>query len=132
MSKLLTTEEPSPINTRVVGVEYLTDALHGGPSTLAADAVVLTTGGFGYGGNSLLRKWVPWLVDMPCTNGPFAVGDGIALAEQLHASLIHMNQVARMLPTLTRSAPLPAPSHPPFKSARTCMRVSAVFVVVQW
>ena len=46
-----------------------------------------------YGGNDLLRKWAPWLVDLPCTNGSFAVGDGIHLGEAVHATLIHMNQV---------------------------------------
>jgi hypothetical protein len=93
--RLITLREPAPINDRVIGLTYSPD---GGASTvnLHADAVVLATGGFGFshgGGASLMHKWAPWLAGLPTTNGPFAVGDGIHLAEEINALLVHMNQV---------------------------------------
>jgi FAD-dependent fumarate reductase len=54
---------------------------------------VLASGGFGFGGNALLQKWAPHLVGMPTTNGSFAIGEGVVMAERVHASLLHMNQV---------------------------------------
>lgn len=78
---------------RVIGVEY--SHPEAGAVSLHADAVVLTTGGFAYGqiSNSLLSKWTPWLSGLPTTNGPFAIGEGVRMAETAHATLVHMNQV---------------------------------------
>ena len=92
VSRLLTAVEPQPIGTRVVGVAY-TVAGSTEPKFAHADGVVLASGGYAFGNNALLRKWAPWLVGLPCTNGPFAVGDGVVMAEAASASLIHMNQV---------------------------------------
>jgi hypothetical protein len=55
VTKLLTVEDPAPLLTRVVGVEYTTEAAAGGPITLNSDAVVLTSGGYGY--VLALRSW---------------------------------------------------------------------------
>ncbi len=55
VTKLLTVEDPAPLLTRVVGVEYTTEAAAGGPITLNSDAVVLTSGGYGY--VLALRLW---------------------------------------------------------------------------
>ena len=61
----------------VVGVEYLDGegALH----TLMCDAVILTTGGFGFDHStgSLMQQYRPDLVGVPTTNGSFATGDGM-------------------------------------------------------
>lgn len=93
MTKLITVTEPHPVGERVVGVTYTHP--ESGVVDLRADAVVLTTGGFGFGqvSNSLLSKWTPWLDGMPTTNGSFATGEGVAMAEAAHATLVHMNQV---------------------------------------
>jgi succinate dehydrogenase/fumarate reductase flavoprotein subunit len=93
VTKLVTVTEPYPVGERVVGVSYAHP--EAGTVELRADAVVLTTGGFGFGqvSNSLLSKWTPWLDGMPTTNGSFATGEGVMMAEAAHAALVHMNQV---------------------------------------
>jgi fumarate reductase flavoprotein subunit len=52
----------------------------GATHTLPADAVVLATGGFG-ASKQLLGKHAPQVADLATTNGPFAVGDGLKLAQ---------------------------------------------------
>ena len=93
VNKLITVTQPSPIGERVVGVEYTNPTT--GTAAITADAVVLTTGGFAYGqvSNSLLSKWTPWLDGLPCTNGPFAIGEGVTMAEKIGANLVDMTQV---------------------------------------
>jgi len=84
---------------RVVGVKYMKRVRDAkGQETgeelaeLRGDSVILATGGYSRA-DDLLRKYIPKIVDLPTTNGPFAEGDGIKVAEQINASLIHMDQV---------------------------------------
>lgn len=84
---------------RVVGVKYTKivrdEKGHETGEELAelrGDSVILATGGYSRA-DDLLRKYIPKIVDLPTTNGPFAEGDGIKVAEQINASLIHMDQV---------------------------------------
>jgi flavocytochrome c len=84
---------------RVVGVTYLHgkrdltgQIAHTESKELRGDAVILATGGYSRS-EELLRKYTPALIDLPTTNGAFAEGEGIKVAEPLNASLIHMDQV---------------------------------------
>ena len=62
--------------------------------SLPCDAVILTTGGFGFdkteGG--LMQQYRPDLVGVPTTNGSFANGDGMKLGAEVGASLIDMDK----------------------------------------
>jgi len=77
----------------VDGVEYKDEA--GTLQQIKCDAVVLTTGGFGYdcSEGSLMAKHRPDLVGIPTTNGSFADGSGIKTGMDLGATLIDMNKV---------------------------------------
>jgi succinate dehydrogenase/fumarate reductase flavoprotein subunit len=59
---------------------------------LYGDVVILATGGFGRS-EQLLSKYVPSIKHLPSTNGQWAQGEGVVMAEQIGASLIHMDQV---------------------------------------
>lgn len=65
------------------------------PESIAADAVVLATGGFGadHTAHSLLRQYAPQLADLPTTNGAFARGDGVRMAVAAGAALEGMEHV---------------------------------------
>ncbi|PRW56901.1 fumarate reductase flavo [Chlorella sorokiniana] len=76
--------------SRVEGVEY-TDQ-HGERQRLQASAVILATGGFGASA-SLLQQYAPQTSELPTTNGPWAQGEGLALARSAGASLLHLDQV---------------------------------------
>lgn len=58
-----------------------------------AGAVVLATGGFGSDRDGLLAKHKPSVRHLATTNGPFATGDGVKMAEKIGAGLVHMEQV---------------------------------------
>ncbi|CAK9083757.1 Fumarate reductase (FRDS) (FAD-dependent oxidoreductase) (NADH-dependent fumarate reductase) [Durusdinium trenchii] len=77
----------------VVGVTH--SDKQGGSHDLDADAVVLTTGGFGcdQSDGGLLMKHRPDLKGTPTTNGAFASGDGVKMATALGANLIDMDKV---------------------------------------
>eukprot|EP01080_Neovahlkampfia_damariscottae_P001539 gene1539-12665_t len=74
---------------KVNGVKYLQE---GKENELKADAVILTTGGFG-ANSEILGKFSPKYKNFPTTNGVFAQGDGISLGEQVSAQLIDMDQI---------------------------------------
>lgn len=80
--------------TEVVGVEYR-DGQTGELVELKADAVVITTGGFGYdfSPESLMAKHRPDLLGVPTTNGSFANGDGMRWGSDLGAILTDMDKV---------------------------------------
>uniref|UniRef100_K3WEF2 fumarate reductase (NADH) n=1 Tax=Globisporangium ultimum (strain ATCC 200006 / CBS 805.95 / DAOM BR144) TaxID=431595 RepID=K3WEF2_GLOUD len=60
--------------------------------TIESSVVILATGG--YSANpELLKKFAPGVEDFPTTNGPWARGDGIGLAQQLGAELVLMDKV---------------------------------------
>lgn len=67
----------------------------GGVSVVAADAVVLATGGYAndHTHTSLLIEFAPEVACLPTTNGPFAQGDGVKLARAAGAHLRGMSQV---------------------------------------
>ncbi|CAE7945907.1 osm1 [Symbiodinium sp. KB8] len=77
----------------VCGVEYM-DA-DGELQTLSCDAVILTTGGFGFdhSDGSLMKQYRPDLVGVPTTNGSFANGDGMRFGADVGASLVDMDKV---------------------------------------
>ncbi|CUF04055.1 NADH-dependent fumarate reductase, putative [Bodo saltans] len=62
---------------------------------LAADAVILATGGFSndQSATSLMREFAPHLFGRPTTNGTFATGDGVKMARSIGAQLIDMDKV---------------------------------------
>jgi len=78
---------------RVVGVQYQDEAkaLH----SISSDAVILTTGGYAAdrSAGSLLRQYVPEIAHLPTTNGPWAVGEGVRMAQRVGAALTLMDQV---------------------------------------
>lgn len=77
-------------NGKVTGVRYISK--NGEEVSVPADAVVLASGGFGASKN-LLRKHAPHLVKLATTNGQFAQGEGLALASEVGAALIDLDQV---------------------------------------
>lgn len=80
-------------NGRVVGVEY---EKAGKRVTLAADAVVIATGGFGAGGimpGGILERIRPDLMHLPTTNGEHCTGDGIEFAQAIGAATIDLEHV---------------------------------------
>ncbi|TYZ58353.1 hypothetical protein PybrP1_000825 [[Pythium] brassicae (nom. inval.)] len=60
--------------------------------TIDAPVVILATGGFS-ASQELLKKFVPGMEEFPTTNGPWARGEGLALAQQVGADLLHMDKV---------------------------------------
>eukprot|EP01135_Chromosphaera_perkinsii_P007960 Nk52_evm32s1073 gene=Nk52_evmTU32s1073 len=77
----------------VVGVRYV--GLDEKEVEMKADAVILTTGGFGcdHTSSSLLAEFAPGKADLPTTNGPFAMGEGVKMGREIGANLIHMDKV---------------------------------------
>ncbi|RYY32224.1 FAD-binding protein, partial [archaeon] len=94
-------EEGEPSGAAPVrGVQYLVVGDGGKPVTgepveLLADAVILTTGGFGndHSDTSLLAEYAPHLACLPTTNGAFAEGDGVKIAREAGAYLRGMRSV---------------------------------------
>jgi flavocytochrome c len=81
-------------NGRVCGVKYLNadDEM----VELAADAVVLATGGYGAGGvvaDSLLQQIRPDLCHLPTTNGDHSQGEGIDVAQAIGALAVGLQHV---------------------------------------
>ncbi|GBG64579.1 hypothetical protein CBR_g45637 [Chara braunii] len=84
----------------VVGVNVTVEQKgHSGDSIreemrIFADAVVLATGGYAADREGLLKEYVPPVIrNLATTNGPFATGDGVKIAKEIGAGLIHMDQV---------------------------------------
>ncbi|KAG1679290.1 hypothetical protein FOA52_009320 [Chlamydomonas sp. UWO 241] len=59
---------------------------------LAAGAVILATGGFG-ANKELLAKHSPQAAALATTNGPWAQGEGLQIAAEVGASLMHLEHV---------------------------------------
>jgi len=91
VTKLLFTTD-STGSKSVTGVEY---SLQEELTQMTCDSVVIATGGFGRdrSANGLIAKYRPDLVGFPTTSGPYAVGDGIALAEGIGANLVDMDKI---------------------------------------
>lgn len=80
---------------KVVGVEYQ-DIKSNSIVKLRGGAVILTTGGFGADrkpGGLLEKYGGEELANLPTTNGPWATGDGMKLAEEVGAKMVLMDQV---------------------------------------
>jgi hypothetical protein len=60
--------------------------------TLLADGLVFASGGFA-ASKEMLSRYAPEAAGLPTTNGPWATGDGAALAAPLGAALVQMDQV---------------------------------------
>ncbi|KAF0700384.1 Aste57867_9089 [Aphanomyces stellatus] len=74
----------------MAGVEYVAD--DGTEHVLSAPAVILATGGYS-ANKALLRSLAPGMEAFATTNGPWATGDGLHLATDVGASLIHTDKV---------------------------------------
>jgi len=81
---------------RVTGVVVVaqneTHPAFGKEVTLEADSVVLATGGYG-ANKELLAQHAPYAAGLSTTNGPFASGDGLAMATSAGATLNLMDRV---------------------------------------
>ncbi|KAG2389317.1 hypothetical protein C9374_013877 [Naegleria lovaniensis] len=61
---------------------------------IMADAVILTTGGYGQDREGFLKQYAPHTSSLPSTNGMWANGDGIKMAvRDVNASLIDMAEI---------------------------------------
>jgi succinate dehydrogenase/fumarate reductase flavoprotein subunit len=74
---------------RIAGVTY---TLEGQEYNTSADAVVLATGGYG-ANRELLREHAPHAADLATTNGPWAKGEGLVLAQGVGGVLVDMDAV---------------------------------------
>jgi flavocytochrome c len=59
---------------------------------LPAGAVVLATGGFSASG-TLLAQYAPYAATLPTTNGPFAQGEGLDIAQRIGAAAVDLDSV---------------------------------------
>lgn len=59
----------------------------------ARKGVILATGGFGYNVEMRLKYDESLSADLPCSNAPGTTGDGIRMAEEVGANLIHMEHI---------------------------------------
>eukprot|EP00899_Mesostigma_viride_P009893 jgi/Mesvir1/18905/Mv18900-RA.4 len=87
----LKTEPADTAPVKVTGVEYVNEE-DGSVHTLDADAVVLTTGGYGRD-RELLTEFVGPMCLFPTTNGEQTTGDGVKLGRAAGAQLKQMEQV---------------------------------------
>lgn len=78
----------------VEGVEYKV-VKTGVVGKINADNVVIATGGYanGHGTDSVLSRFRPELVALATTNGRWATGDGIKMAEKVGGKLVDMQEV---------------------------------------
>lgn len=79
-------------NDQVVGVRYkhtVTGEVH----HLSVGSVVLTTGGYAADRAGFLSQYVPHFAKLCTTNGPFALGEGVRLAQAVGAGVVDMDQV---------------------------------------
>jgi flavocytochrome c len=75
----------------VDGIEYVDGS--GVKHELRADAVILTTGGYAADRKGLLEQYAPAIAHLATTNGPWALGEGVRLAQGVGAKLVLMDQV---------------------------------------
>lgn len=73
----------------MAGVRYIAN---GTQHSQAAEAVILACGGFG-ANRQLIERHAPQFGKLATTNGPFALGEGLALAQAAGAQLIDLDQV---------------------------------------
>lgn len=87
VTRLLKNEE----NGAVIGVEYHMN----GKVFQEYGPVIIATGGFAadFTENSLIKKFRPDIYHLPSTNAQTTTGDGIKMASEIGADLIHMDMV---------------------------------------
>lgn len=82
----------SPVKKLMITGDQITGVLLEDNKLVEADSVVLTTGG--YAGNpkdnSVLKEFAPRYVQLPTTNGPWAIGDGIRVGQDAGAAVRDM------------------------------------------
>ena len=86
---------------RVTGIKYVVvkkDAQQKAEDqeiAIEGDAVILATGGYAsnFGPGGLLEKYAPKIAHLATTNGPWAQGEGIRMAEAIGAALVDMDQI---------------------------------------
>lgn len=86
-------QQTSTIVTNLVIDDKIIRLTVSGDHEISASSVVLTSGGFGGQTTGLLKEYVPQLVNMATTNGPWANGDGVRLAMSVGAAICDMEQV---------------------------------------
>uniref|UniRef100_A0A915ISI2 fumarate reductase (NADH) n=1 Tax=Romanomermis culicivorax TaxID=13658 RepID=A0A915ISI2_ROMCU len=89
---LITSDDNS---NRVTGVRTKSSS-HDEIREIRADAVILATGGFCSDHDpetSLLKKYAGENIKYPTTNGPFADGSGMKMAEKVGAQLVDMDKI---------------------------------------
>ncbi|KAL6745881.1 FAD binding domain-containing protein [Haematococcus lacustris] len=77
---------------RVAGVKLLSAGPDAQAQLLAAQAVILATGGFA-ANRALLSQHCPPAADLATTNGPWAQGEGLAVAQRVGAALVDLTEV---------------------------------------
>jgi len=75
-------------NGKVVGLKY-THTQTGAKEVIRGAGVVIATGGFCYN-KDMIAKYSPTNVNTSTTNGPWANGEGLAVAEAIGAKLVDM------------------------------------------
>ena len=90
-TKMLEIYRESDGDQRVVGIRVATE--EGYKDIKAEKGVIICTGGFG--ANVEMRQtYVPYLTaDYPTTNGTFATGEGILIAQAIGANTLQMDQI---------------------------------------
>lgn len=77
-------------NGKIIGVEVFFS--QGGKQRIYADAVVVTTGGFG-ANKELIKKYSPQLKDIISTNHPEAKGSGIQMIQAIGGDVRDLDQI---------------------------------------
>ena len=88
--ELIYDKEKNEVN----GVVYY-DSLNKKNVKVYSKCVILTCGGFGHDfeSDSLLKEFVPHLMNFPTTNGPQSKGIGMKIARKIGVQLVDMDQV---------------------------------------
>ncbi len=83
-------------NTKVIELIHKENKVVGirtGIKEIYCDVVILATGGYSYDKNGLLKEFKKDVMNLPTTNGKFALGEGIKMARKIGAKLIDMDKV---------------------------------------
>ena len=67
-------------------------------TTMVADAVILATGGYCHDYSGYLQQYTPNIINLPTTNGAFALGQGIKIAHK-HGAILQDMEFVQIHPT---------------------------------
>ena len=104
----LTVRLDTPV-TQVMAVNGVVSGVRSGEEEILADAVILTTGGYG-ASQRLLHRFHPQFSRLITQGPPHATGDGIDLVENLRGAVVNEDVV---LPTM---GAIEDPDHPGFRA----------------